>query len=77
MMQYRVYYLSSQALFVAPPVIISAVDDDDAVHQAKALRDGFDIEIWESKRLVRRLDLGQPSNSLPLAEDRDGPHRGP
>ena len=56
MKQYRVYYLSSQDHFVAPPTIISAVDDDDAERQAKAkAREGFDIEIWESARLVRRL----------------------
>ena len=33
----------------------SAVDDDDAERQAKALRKGFDIEIWEGVRLVKRL----------------------
>ena len=55
MKQYRVYYLSSQDHFAAAPEIISAVDDDDAERQAKALRKGFDIEIWEGARLVKRL----------------------
>ena len=55
MKHYRVYYLSSQDHFVAAPKIISAIDDDDAERQAKAFREGFDIEIWESARLVRRL----------------------
>jgi hypothetical protein len=54
--QYRVYYLSDQDHFVAAPTRVSAVDDDDAERQAKAkAREGFDIEIWESARLVRRL----------------------
>ncbi|HUI22670.1 MAG TPA: hypothetical protein VLZ74_16750 [Methylocella sp.] len=55
MKQYRVYYLSNQDHFAAVPKIISAIDDDDAERRAKALREGFDIEIWESARLVKRL----------------------
>ena len=55
MKQYRVYYLSNQDRFAAAPKTISAVDDDDAERQAKVFREGFDIEIWESARLVRRL----------------------
>ena len=60
MKQERVYYLSSQEPAVAPPTLISAVEDDDAVRQATALRDDCDIEIWEGKQLVRRLPLRPP-----------------
>jgi hypothetical protein len=55
MQQYRAYHFDDEGHIVAPAIIISAPDDDDAVRQASATASCFDVEVWHNQRLIMRL----------------------
>jgi hypothetical protein len=55
MQRYRAYHLDDNGHIVAPAIIISAHDDDDAVRQASAMASCFDVEVWHNQRLIKRL----------------------
>lgn len=55
MRQYRAYLFDDEGHNLAPAIIISAPDDDNAVRLATVTVGGFDVELWHNKRLVKRL----------------------
>ena len=59
MKQYRLYRIQSTNRVGGPPDIVECPDDAEAVHQASQIIDGQTVEIWESARLVARLEAEQ------------------
>jgi hypothetical protein len=53
---YRIYCLDG-ANRVASAEWIEADDDDHAIAIVSERHDGYKCEVWDSKRLVARLDL--------------------
>lgn len=51
---YRAYVLNDDGQIVDFAQLY-AIDDEDAKRQAKHLRDGFDIEVWQQNRKVALL----------------------
>jgi hypothetical protein len=54
-MEYRVFFLESDAYITQPPQIIECADDQEAIEKAKQFIDGRDIELWEKSRCVVRF----------------------
>ena len=52
---YRIYRLTGNAKITAPPAVIEAESDDEALRQAKGIMDGAAVEIWQGTRLVGNL----------------------
>jgi hypothetical protein len=51
---YRAYVLNDDG-HIFDFAQLAADDDEDAKRQARHLREGFDIEVWQQDRLVARL----------------------
>ena len=54
MTNYRAYRMKGSHVD-GIPTILEATDDQDAIEQAKALRDASDLEIWDGPRRVARV----------------------
>jgi len=54
MKDYRLYAIIGGRTF-APPRIIEAEDDDDAIRQSRQYLDGLDLELWDGPRKVISL----------------------
>jgi len=55
MTEYRAYAVGIDGHFIGYEPLICA-DDGEAIHKAKSLVDGHDIELWCGERLVTRLE---------------------
>ena len=70
MTQYRLYTLSSERRKITgPPEIVDCTDDAAAVERATQLLDGHAIEVWESARLIVRLEPKTNRGSPPPPPD--------
>jgi hypothetical protein len=52
---YRIYTVGRGGHFLGGPEVVECGDDKEAVERATQLASGFDIEIWDHKRLVTPL----------------------
>jgi hypothetical protein len=67
-MLYRAYILTNDNYVRAPPTIITAPNEREAVEEASHLLDGTAIEIWCGNRLVARLEpAARPVGEGPAA----------
>jgi hypothetical protein len=57
---YRVYVFDNEAGLIAEPADFRAGNDIEALTKADSLRSVFGAELWESKRLVKKLPRQQP-----------------
>ncbi|MBV9956087.1 MAG: hypothetical protein JOZ70_12650 [Pseudolabrys sp.] len=55
MTEHRVYFLNRERHVIGPPTLIEADTDEYAIHRARQLLDGKDIEVWQLQRLVARI----------------------
>ena len=55
MREYRIYMLDGRNNIAGPPEIVTCEDDQETVQRAKQLIDGYDLEVWQGARVVRRL----------------------
>lgn len=55
-MHYRAYLLSEQGGIVTF-LDLDALDDADAEEQARHLRDGYDVEVWQHSRKVAVIKI--------------------
>ena len=62
MPEYRVYFIGRDGHFLGA-IDIQAASDQHAIATALELREGHEVEVWESTRFVRRLS--DPSPALP------------
>jgi hypothetical protein len=58
MPHYRIYSLTKDGHIQSPPVTVDCDGDHAAIARAKALLDGFDLEVWEERRRVAVLKGG-------------------
>jgi hypothetical protein len=52
---YRIYIIGRGGHFLGSPDVVECGDDKEAVEKAMQLASGFDVEIWDHKRLVTPL----------------------
>jgi hypothetical protein len=52
---YRIYAVGADGKFAGVPRVTECADDEEAVAKAMRSADGYDLEIWEARRLVARL----------------------
>jgi hypothetical protein len=55
MPDYKLYRLDHAGQIISAPDQFVSEDDEAALAEAEKLRDGGRAELWESRRLVRRL----------------------
>lgn len=55
MRDYKLYRLGQGGQIISAPEQFVSVSDEAALARAETLRDGGRAELWEGKRLVRRL----------------------
>ena len=60
MLDYRVYILDEDGRVSRVPQIIRCASDADATRRARRLQSHLAIEVWQSKRLVVKLDPPKP-----------------
>jgi hypothetical protein len=56
MPEYRFYTLDPDGHIATPPTVVECQDDQTAVQRAKEALADLAIEVWESARLIARLD---------------------
>jgi len=52
MPKYRLHVYDAKDTLIAPPMVISADNDDAATEQAETMLDGVRVELWDGDRLV-------------------------
>ena len=52
MPKYRLHVYDAEEKLIAPPMVISAVNDRAATEQAETMLDGVRVELWDGDRLV-------------------------
>jgi hypothetical protein len=55
MSKYRIYLLTKDNHIASAPIIIACESDQVAVQHAFKFLDGNDIQLWQGRRLVTRL----------------------
>ena len=55
MHQYRLYVYDTQDRLIAPPIVISADNDEAATEQAENMLDGVRADLKDGDRLVMRF----------------------
>jgi hypothetical protein len=60
---YRIYTIGRGGHFLGGSEVVECADDKEAVEKAMQLASGFDVEIWDHKRLVTPL-LGIPPSKM-------------
>ena len=63
---YRIYTIGRGGHFLGCPEVVECCDDKEAVEKAMQLASGFDVEIWDHKRLVTPLPWH--STSVPCTQ---------
>jgi hypothetical protein len=56
MPEYRFYTLDPDGHIATPPTVVECQDDQTAVQRAKEALADLAIEVWESARLIARLE---------------------
>ena len=52
MRAYRIYLLTKAGHIEGPPSVVTCDTDEEAIQQAKQLKDGHDLEVWDQSRRV-------------------------
>jgi hypothetical protein len=59
MPDYKFYPVDKKGHILAPPRIVRAMTDDEALERGKQLLDGHDLEAWEGTRRLGTLPAPQ------------------
>jgi hypothetical protein len=62
--KYRIYKIEASNRVSGPPEIVDCPDDAEAVETANQRVDGHAVEVWESARLVARLEAEQQERNF-------------
>jgi len=56
MQEYKIYSLADDDRIRTAPMVVNCADDKEALAYAKRLLDGRVLEVWQSARMVSRLE---------------------
>jgi hypothetical protein len=55
MPDYRIYEINKRGRIVGPAQLITCENDEEALHAAEPLVNGYDVELWQADRIVSRI----------------------
>jgi hypothetical protein len=66
MPDYRIFALNKLGRIRGPAQIVTCENDEEAVHTAEPLVNGYDVELWQGGRVVTRIRSKASGRSTPM-----------